>query len=397
MKRRFRKYRRRLRKKLLILSARLTRLFSKASRPLVSYGNKTTFIKSGSQAFDTLLGLIHNSKYYILLEYYIFKDDKYGKTIADALIEKSKQGVKIYLIYDYIGCRDVKKDFFSALETGGINVLPFNPIKLFSNPLKWDRRDHRKLAIFDGSKAIVSGWNVAKEYFVADENAMADVGLLVEGPVVRALQRVFLNVYETQTKKKIKLPTSHIHYEKGNDEVWVLESGPNLKIAPIYNAYRLAIMAAKKSVWLANAYFVPPGRLRKTLINASKKMVDIRILLPDKIDVPFVKYASYNFYETFLKAGIKIFEKTKMILHSKIAVIDDVWITIGSTNLHPRSLRKNYELNLVVISERLGQQLKTILKDDFNYSKEIDLNSWQNRPIKQKIKEKLASLFSFLL
>lgn len=397
MKRRFRKYKRRLRKKLLILSARLTRLFSKASRPAVAHGNKTAVIKSGPQAFETLLNLILNSKHYILLEYYIFKDDEYGRTIADALIEKAKQGVKIYLIYDFIGCRDVKKDFFSKLEINDINVLAFNPIKLLSNPLKWDRRDHRKLAIFDGSKAIVSGWNVAKEYFVIDENAMADFGLLVEGPVVRSLQKLFINVYETQKKEKIKLPTSHIHYEKGDDEVWVLESGPNLKIAPIYNAYRLAVMAAKKNVWLANAYFVPPRRLRKTLINASKKMVDIRILLPDKIDVPFVKYASYNFYEIFLNAGIKIFEKSRMILHSKIAIVDDVWITIGSTNLHPRSLRKNYELNLVVISERLGQQLKSILKDDFASSKEIDLRSWQNRPFTEKIKEKLASVFSFLL
>jgi len=397
MKRRFRKYKRRLRKKLLILSTKLTRLFYKASRPSVTHGNKVAVIKSGNEAFETLLNLIYNSQYYILLEYYIFKDDKYGRIIADALIEKAKNGVKIYLIYDFIGCRDVKKLFFSHLEKNGINVLPFNPIKLFSNPLKWDRRDHRKLAVFDGVKAIVSGWNIAKEYFTTGENAMSDFGLLVEGAVVRALQKMFINVYETQKKVKIKLPTTKIPFEKGEDEVWVLESGPTLKIAPVYNAYRLAIMAAKKSVWLANAYFVPPKRLRKTLINAAKRMVDVKILLPDKIDVPFVKYASYNYYEALLKSGIKILERSKMILHSKVAIVDDIWITIGSTNLHPRSLRKNYELNLVVISKKLGTQLKEILQEDFENSKNISLEAWQNRPFEQRIKEKIASVFSFLL
>lgn len=397
MKRRFRRYNRKLRKKFLVLSLRLKRLFFKVSRPYVSHGNKVSIVTSGDNAFETLLNLIYQSKEFILLEYYIFKDDECGKIIAETLIEKVRQGVKVFLIYDAIGCRGVNSDFFKDLETKGIEIVAFNPLKLFTNPLQWDRRDHRKLAIFDGLKAIVSGWNIAVEYLKNTENAMRDVGLLVEGPVVKALTNIFKKVYEKEKRQKIKLPYKKAPSPVGDDEVWVLESGPSLKITPIYNAYRLAIMSAKKSVFIANAYFVPPKKLRKALVNAVTRGVDVKILLPDKIDVPFVKYASYNYFSALLKGGIKIYERTKMILHSKIAMIDDVWITVGSTNLHPRSLVKNFELNLVVISDRLGRQLKKVFEEDFANSKNIVLENWQNRPLSQRLKERVSALLSFLL
>lgn len=373
------------------------RLFFKVSRPSISHGNRVSVVKSGNYAFETLLNLIYNAKEYILFEYYIFRDDDCGKVIADALIEKSRQGVKVYLIYDYIGCLDVSADFFKNMESNGVNVIAFNPLKLFTNPLKWDRRDHKKLAIFDGHRAIVSGWNIGAEYFKSGEDAMRDIGLIVEGPVVKILERIFIKVYEKQKKEKIKLTKIEKSFVSGEDEVWVIESGPSLRVMPVYNAYRLAVMAAKKSVWIANAYFVPPRKFRKSLANAVKKSVDVRILLPDKIDVSLVKYASYNFYSMLLRAGIKIYERTKMILHSKVAVIDDVWVTVGSANLHRRSLEKNYELNLVVTSERLGREIRAIFEEDFADSKKIELEIWQQRPFIEKVKEKFAAIFSFLL
>ncbi len=354
-------------------------------------------MKSGKDAFETFLNLIYKSKEYILLEYYIFRDDRYGKMVADALSQKAKEGVRIYLIYDYIGCMDVSNDFFKNMEKNGVRVVAFNPIKLFSNPIKWDRRDHRKLAVFDGTAAIVSGWNIAEEYFISGEDAMSDLGLLVEGPVVKILERIFTKVYEKQTKERLKLKRNTESIKFGEDEVWVLESGPDLRTKPIYNAYRLAIMAAKKSVWIANAYFVPPRKLRIALAKAVNRMVDVKIILPDKIDVPMVKYASYNYFKSLLKNGVQIYERTKMILHSKIAVVDDVWVTVGSTNLHRRSFEKNYELNLVVTSERLGRQVKSVLEDELLYSRKVELQYWQNRPLTQKIKERIAALFSFLL
>lgn len=397
MKRRFRKYRRKLRKKFLILSEKILRRFYTISRPLVSHGNKVSLVNAGEEALETLLYLIEHAKEYILLEYYIFRDDNYGSLISEALIKKSQKGVKVYLIYDFIGSFDVKNNFFERMIMNGISVTSFNPIKLFSNPFKWDRRDHRKLAIFDGEKAIVSGWNIGEEYLSGREDAMRDVGVMVEGPVVRQLERLFIKVYEEQNRQKIKLKKHGGVKKSGDDEVWVIESSPNMSFKPIYNAYRLAIMTAKKSIWIANAYFVPNKKLRKALKNAVKRLVDVKIVLPDKIDVPLVKYASYNFFESFLAAGIRIYERAKMMLHSKVAVIDDVWVTVGSTNLHRRSFEKNYELNLVVISERFGKEIKALFEEDLKFSRAIQIQDWVKRPFKERIKEKIASIFSIFL
>lgn len=396
MQRRIRKYRRKLRKKFLVLSKRILNLFYKTSKPIISHGNKAQLIKSGPEAFELFLKFINESKEYIFLEYYIFRNDRHGQRISEALIKKVKEGVKVFLIYDYIGCIDTDSIFFENLKKNGIFVVAFNPIKFISNPLNWEKRNHRKLAIFDGLKAFVSGWNIGSEYFETHQEAMRDAGVLLEGPCIKRLENIFKSTFEKQSG--IKISINRKSYEPaGNDEVWIIESGPKHKFRTIYNAYRLAIISARRHILIENAYFVPTLRLRRALINAVKKGVDVRIVLPDKIDVPLVKYASYNHYKTLLLGGIKIYERSAMILHSKIASIDNVWTTIGSANLHKRSLEKNYELNIVVISEKFGNIIQDFIFEDINKSKEIVYSEWKNRPFKEKVKEKIAYLFSFFL
>lgn len=396
MQRRFRKYRRKLRKKILVISRRIINLFYKTSKPLISHGNKSQLVKSGPEAFELFLNEIKNARESIFLEYYIFRDDKHGNIIAEALKEKAKEKVKVILIYDYIGSIDTKKEFFKDLENNGVIVIPFNPIRFFSNPLSWEKRNHRKLAIFDRKKAFVSGWNIGSEYFEVHEESMRDAGVLLEGPCVKNLVNIFLNTLEKQSGIKLNLPKVN-YLPVANDEVWIIESGPKHKFKTIYNAYRLAIIAARNKIWIENAYFVPTLKLRKLLINAVKKGVEVKIVLPDKIDVPIVKYASYNHYSPLLLGGVKIYERKAMILHSKIALIDKVWITIGSANLHRRSLEKNYELNIVVISEKFGNIVENFIKEDIKCSREITYSEWIQRPFREKVKEKLANLFSIFL
>jgi len=396
MQKRLRKYRKRLKKKFLILSKRFLNLFYKSSKPHISRGNKAVLIQSGQEAFKVFIDAIDNAKEYIFLEYYIFRDDKHGKIIAERLKEKAKQNVKVVLIYDYIGSIDTKKSFFDDLKKNGIIVVPFNPIKLFSNPFNWEKRNHRKLTILDRKKAFVSGWNIGSEYFENHDEAMRDAGVILEGPCVKYLEKIFLNTLEKHGKIKLNLPK--ISYPPtGNDEVWIIESGPNHKFRTIYNAYRVAMLGSRKKIWIENAYFVPTHKLKKMLINSAKKGIDVRIVLPDKIDVPIVKYASYNHYKPLLLGGVKIYERSAMILHSKIASIDDIWVTIGSANLHRRSLEKNYELNIVIISEKFGKIMSDFILEDIEKSKEILYSDWVKRPFSVKVKEKLANLFSIFL
>ncbi len=397
MRRRIKRYRRKLKKKFLVLSRRFLNLFYKTTKPIITRGNKTQLIKSGPEAFELFLKFIKNSKKYIFLEYYIFRDDKHGQIISDALINKAKEGVKVFLLYDFIGSIDTKNAFFENLRKNGVIVCAFNPIKFISNPLNWEKRNHKKLAIFDGLKAFVSGWNIGSEYFEIHEEAMRDVGVLLEGPCIKRLEDIFKQTFEKQSAIKISIENKNVYEPVGNDEVWIIESGPKHKFRTIYNAYRLAIMSARKQVWIENAYFVPTFRLKRALLNAVKKGVDVRIILPDKIDVPIVKYASYNHYKTLLNGGIKIYERNAMILHSKIACIDKVWTTVGSANLHKRSLEKNFELNIVVISEKFGKTVEDFILEDINKSKMIEYSEWAKRPFIEKVKEKIAYLFSIFL
>lgn len=396
MRKKYQRYKQKIRRKYLILSKRLLKIFSKRSKPKISHRNKVSLVPSGSYAFETLKNLIKESKTNIELEYYIFKSDKYGLELSDLLLEKANEGVKIKIIYDYIGSFSSKSLFNKLNKHKNIEALPFNPITFFSNPFKWDVRDHRKLAIFDGKKAIVSGWNIGEEYFDDTKDYMRDAGILISGPAVSTLRKSFFDIYRKMGGKEKNF--NEIKVEPvGNDKVWILESGSHQKLKAIYNAYCLSMMASKKNIWLENAYFVPPLKIRKILISAVKRGVEVRIIVPDKIDVPIVKYASHKYFKTLLKNGIKIYERKNLILHSKIALIDDVWFTIGSTNLHKRSLEKNYELNIVVTSESFGNEIKKFMEEDIKNSKILKYNEWENRPLINKFKEKIAGIFAFFL
>lgn len=396
MQKKYQRYKQKIKRKYLILSKRVLRLFSKKSKPKISHRNKVSLIPSGSLAFEALKDLIKESKKYIELEYYIIKDDDFGRELSDILIKKADENVEIKIIYDDIGSWGSKPLFNKLNMHPNIEVIPFNPIKFFSNPFRWDVRDHRKLAIFDGKKAIVSGWNIGEEYFDDSKDYMRDAGILISGPAVSILRKSFYEIYEKSGGKNYRFKEIKVE-PTGNDNVWIIESGLHKKFKAIYNAYCLAMMASKKTIWIENAYFVPPKKIRKILSNAVSRGVDVKIILPDKIDVPIVKYASHKYFESLLKIGVKIFERKNLILHSKIALIDNIWVTIGSTNLHKRSLEKNYELNIVVTSEDFGNEIKKFMEEDIRDSITIDYNNWKRRPIINKIKENIAGIFAYFL
>ncbi len=397
MRKSYRRYKQKLKRKYLVLSKRLLKLFFKRSKPKISHRNKVRLVPSGSEAFNTLLQLIEASEQTIELEYYIIRDDQYGRAVADALIRKASSGVSVKIIYDFIGSLSSRSLFIKLQDVNNIEIYPFNPIKLFSNPLKWEVRDHRKLAIFDGRYAIVSGWNIGDEYFNDSKDYMRDAGVLIEGPAVAILRKIFYDIFEKSARKKADY--REIKPEPaGTDDVWIIESGPDKRsLKTVYYAYCLSMMAAKKSIWIENAYFIPPRRIRTILRNAVKRGVDVKVVLPDKIDVRIVKYASYNYFKPLLLSGVKIYERKDLILHSKIGLIDEVWSTIGSTNLHKRGLEKNYELNIVVASEEFGREVKRFMEEDVTNSRLVEYEEWLKRPFINKVKEKLASLISYFL
>jgi len=378
--------------------------------PLI-LGNKVTLLQDGAATYSAMLAAIRKARDHINLESYIIEDDEIGRQFADLLLEQQGRGVQVNLIYDSVGGLNTPKTFFARLTQGGIEVLEFNPI----NPLKvrkqWlvNNRDHRKLLVVDGRTAFVGGINISSVYSsgsiarrrakpAANTVEWRDTHLQLEGPVVGELQKLFMATWEKQRGK----PLARKNYfpalkAQGKDIVRAIGSTPDDPYSLIYLTLISAIGNAEKQVYLTNAYFVPDPQLLQSLIDAAGRGVDVKLILPSHSDSETVFHAGRSHYSTLLKAGVKLYERAGSVLHSKTAVIDGVWSTVGSTNLDWRSFLDNDEINAVILGREFAQKMQAVFAKDLAASEAIDLESWERRPLSFRFKEWMARVWERLL
>jgi cardiolipin synthase len=392
-----------------------------AGSPLTA-GNRAVLLQDGPAAYRAMLGAIRGARDHINFETYIFEDDPVGRTFADALIEKQKQGVHVNLIYDSVGSIGTERAFFDRIGEAGSAVLEFNPI----NPVKaregWNvnQRDHRKLLVVDGAIAFLGGINISSVYSSkpgasggsapmasrgaaqdprgAKDMPWRDTMLQLEGPVVTELQKLFFQTWERQ--KGEPLPQRKYfpaQPRKGIEVVRAIGSSPDDAFSLIYATLISAIRSAETEVWIAVAYFVPDPQLMQALIDAAARGVDVRLLLPSKTDFWLVLHAGQAAYDDLLAAGVKIFERREALLHSKTAVIDGVWSTVGSTNLDWRSFLHNQELNAVVLGGEFGEQMRAQYRRDLAESEEVALGQWRARGVAPRLKEMLGKMWAYWL
>jgi len=376
--------------------------------PLIA-GNQVTLLFDGPQTMTAMMSAIRNAKDHIHLETYIFDQDELGLEFAKLLIEKRHAGVEVNIIYDSVGTIGTPQSFFDNLQAAGIQLLAFNPINpaRLQGPWSPNRRDHRKILIVDGEIAFTGGVNISATYansslFRSKSKDHSKVGwrdthLQITGPAVAALQWVFLDTWLNASDKKLPeknyFPTLK---NQGNKMVRVLASEPESNPA-IYKAYLLAIQEAKDSIHITSAYFVPDAQILKALIAAAKRGVDVKIIMPGVTDSGLVFHAGQSFYNEMLTGGIKVYELNIAVLHAKTAVIDQVWSTVGSTNIDTRSFLHNKEVNVVVIDTEFATAMENAFKEDLRLSTEVTLDTWQKRPQMNKLKEWLARRFEYWL
>lgn len=376
--------------------------------PLIA-GNQVTLLFDGPQTMNAMMSAIRNAKDHIHLETYIFDQDELGLEFARLLIEKRKAGVEVNIIYDSVGTIGTPQSFFDNLQAAGIKLLAFNPINpaRLQGPWSPNRRDHRKILIVDGEIAFTGGVNISASYansslFRSKSKDQSKVGwrdthLQITGPAVAALQWVFLDTWLNTDDKS--LPEKNYFpslKNQGNKMVRVLASEPESNPA-IYKAYLLAIQEAKESIHITSAYFVPDAQILKALIAAAKRGVDVKIIMPGVTDSGLVFHAGQSFYDEMLAGGIKVHELNIAVLHAKTAVIDQVWSTVGSTNIDTRSFLHNKEINVVVIDTEFAVAMENAFKEDLRLSTEVTQESWQQRPQMNKLKEWLARRFEYWL
>jgi cardiolipin synthase A/B len=399
---------RRKRKRLLFQTTRFFDFFRRNTEAVSFLGNRATLYRYGSEFFPPLLEAISRAQSSVCLEFYAVCDDETGRTVGDALIAAAGRGVRVFLLYDYIGCFDTPTAFFKRLAKGGVSCCAFNPPP-FSRGLAWfDKRDHRKVAIIDGWCAFTGGLNIADVYSgygsgcasdsCTDEAAWRDVGIRIEGAAVVELLRLFR---ESWQEERGVPPTGcepgELPVVEGDAQVMIINGGPHHKRSFIRSAFRVAIAGASESVTIANPYFIPGPRVIRSLLRAAGRGVQVRLLLPHKSDVPLVRLVSRTYYTQLLKNGVEIFELDSAVLHAKVLLIDGNWAMVGSANMDQRSFHRNYELNVVVDSNDFGAQVAEMLDTDLRGARLIALQEHERRGWSVRLLERLCSPVSWFL
>ena len=393
--------------------------------PLV-VDNQVRLLQDGPATYEAMLAAIAAAKDHVNMETYILEADEVGQRFADALIAKQRAGVQVNLIYDSVGTLSTPAAFFERLAASGMRLLEFNPV----NPLKalngWEvnQRDHRKLLIVDGEVAFLGGINISSVYSsrggssgggssgsrlsgssagpgraaAERKDAWRDTDIEVRGPVVAEFQKLFLDTWSRQKGE----PLAVRNYfpppvRRGNAIVRAIGSAPDDPFSLIYVTLLSAISNAETSIQITNAYFAPDPQLLGALTDAARRGVDVQLILPSKTDSSLIFHAGRRYYEPLLQAGVKIHERRGVILHSKTALIDGVWATVGSTNLDWRSFLHNQEVNAVVLGPVFGAQVQQMFERDRASSDRITLEAWRKRPLEMRLKEWLAHMWEYWL
>lgn len=364
--------------------------------------NKVQILKDGSENFPEMLKAIREAKETIHLETYILRSDRTGWCFAEALSEKARQGVSVKLIYDSLGSLTTDRNMFRFMEEAGVEIFEYHPIA----PWKWGRRrkwhlkrrDHRKILVIDGQCGFVGGINIGDEYASLEEGGggWRDTQLKLEGPAVQKLQQIFLSTWLKNKKRRLR--TDETDYPEtpspGKLGVSIVASNGLRGRNQIKQAYLRAILRARKRICITNSYFVPPHWFLTALKKASRKGVEVFILVPKRSDVRIVDYATRALYSRLLKWGIRIFEWEGPVLHAKTAVVDRRWSTIGSSNIDQISFFYNLEVNVVVLGSTFGDKMEGMFWDDLKHSREILATEWTRRNWMQRL---LESAFYYIV
>jgi cardiolipin synthase len=374
-----------------------------AESPLFA-GNQVRILRDGEQTFPAMFAAIHGARHYLYLEYYILEDVSCnGEQLADLLMAKAQQGVHIYVIYDGIGSISTPSDFFTRLQTAGIQVVQFNsPDRVFS----LNERDHRKMLIADGAVVIVGGVNLSSTYqsapgsarVTAPQDVWHDTDLEISGPVVIELERLFQEHWRDQGGAPMEAEADPSRPNAdGSEVVRIIGSTPKRLKSRYYVTVLSAIRNAEQNIWMTAAYFAPTHREKEDLIHAARRGVDVRLLLPSHSDSSPALHVQHSHYEALLRSGVKIYERNDGILHSKTMVVDGVWSITGSSNFDYRSVLFNDEVDAVVIGKNTGERLSTLFQNDLQNAQAIDLATWRKRSPFIKLREQFWRLWEKLL
>lgn len=377
----------------------LSALLTNTNQSSLLFGSKITIYTNGTDKFDALLTEIKQATHHIHLQYYIFCDDEIGNKVKKALIAKAREGVQVRVLYDDVGCWNVKTSFFKEMKEAGIEVHAFLPVAFPVLTSKVNYRNHRKIVVIDGRVGFIGGMNIADRYIKGNKyGKWRDSHFRIEGKGVHGLQSAFL--IDWYVVSKILL-TSEQYYPAvkifTNNIMQLATSGPVGQWRTILQATLFALTNAKQSIYIQTPYFLPSEGLNTALQVAALGGIDVRLMLPKKSDSKMVNMATLSFIDEIVKAGVKVYFYTGGFLHAKLLVIDNSLTAIGSANMDFRSLEHNFEVNAFMYDESFAMRMKKIFLHDMQECERLIPSRWMKRPLKKRFAESFMRLFSPLL
>lgn len=345
-------------------------------------GNEFQLLVDGEQCGEAFLAAIAQARTQILFEMYLIESGRFASLLIDALLQAAERGVKVYMLVDHFGSNGLSGEDRARLRHPGIQLVWYNPIRLLKRLTNF-HRDHRKLIVIDQSVAFVGGFCITDKFWAARNpsekrgnipNAWLDVAVRIEGPVIGQWQDLFCQTWSRTAEKPLQLPALYtpIVGTMSGRVAWAnghLHQG-------ILREFLSRTRKATRQVWIATPYFVPSRRIRRTLLRAAKRGVDVRVLLPGpKTDHPGVRFAAWRYYKQLLHHGVRLYEYQPRFIHAKIILVDD-WVSIGSCNLDHWNQRWNLEANQEVLDARFAQRVRGFFEACFPESEEQDLRAW---------------------
>lgn len=379
----------------------ISNLFMNQNLALPFKNNEVEIYTSGYDFFPSLLMEIVKAEHHIHIDTFIISDDPLGRLIADALIDKARQGIEVRLIYDDVGSWRTPNSFFTRMRNEGIEVYAFMPVRFPAFTSRVNYRNHRKICVIDGEVGFIGGMNIARRYVQGTpKQSWRDTHVKLTGAAVYGLQRAFLVDWYFVSKVLI---TERSYYPEiiigqNNSLVQVVTSSPTSLWPEIEQGYVRILTNAKHYVYMETPYFLPTDPILFAMRVAALSGVDVRLMIPYETDTKVVEWASRSYVIEASRAGVKILLYRKGFNHSKLLVSDDAMATIGSTNVDFRSFENDFEANAFFYDKKIALQVKEVFLADQKDSIDLDdVRRFIKKPFLQRLWESFVRLLSPLL
>ena len=359
-------------------------------------GNKVDTLLNGDQIFPAMLEAIRGARRTITFETYIYWSGQVGKQFADALAERARAGVKVHILLDWVGSQKMEEALLEEMARAGVEIQRYHALHWYTLD-RLNNRTHRKLLVADGRVGFTGGVGIADEWSgnAQDKDHWRDTHYRIQGPAVAHLQAAFLDNW-------LKVSGKVLHGDDyfpplapaGPHLAQMFKSSPEGGSESMHLMYLLSVASAKRTIDLAMAYFVPDDLALHAIEEALRRGVRVRIIMPgENIDAGTVRSASRALWGGILRAGAELYEYQPTMYHCKVLVVDDLWVSVGSTNFDNRSFRLNDEANLNVLDREFARRQTADFERDLQRSRRITLEEWENRPWTEKAKERFFALF----